>query len=101
MTIPVRGNNPETWTGNDWASEYPDNGCRAAVCCVECPLLFCKHDDPTAYRAFQVRQRYQAIAARVATGLQSDKKHRVEATAKVLGITERTVWRALSAARRE
>jgi len=43
--------------------DHPDKGCDVAPLCVECPLPFCKYDNPKAYHSWQKDERDSVITA--------------------------------------
>lgn len=67
-----------------------DNGCDAAPRCLECPLPFCKHDDPVSYhREHCHHHRNQRILELRRQGLT------VAQLAETVGITDRSIYRIL------
>ncbi len=48
---------------------YADTGCEMHPACLECPMEFCKSDDPSVNRAEQMWLRYQTIRELRAQGL--------------------------------
>ena len=81
---------------------FPDNGCSIAPSCLNCPLPFCRYDDPAGYLSWQQKQRRAQIQA-----VLSKTPSRVKGQALVLelaaacGIGERQAWRFLAAAKVE
>lgn len=68
---------------------YPDDGCAAAVSCLDCPLVKCLHDDPNQL----AEQRDKVILAKRLSGATLD-----ELMAEY-GLSERTVHRAIQHAK--
>ena len=63
---------------------YPDTGCEAAPLCLRCPLPQCKHDVPAQSQRRYARDYQVALAEGLTVG----------ATANLLGVSERTIFRA-------
>jgi hypothetical protein len=65
-------------------ADYHDTGCSIAPRCLECPLARCRYDVSVNERGLETRQRVAALA-----GMPT------EYVARELGVSTRTVWRAL------
>ena len=65
---------------------HPDTGCRAAPCCLSCPLPRCKYDFPTQDEVIAVMERERLI---------------VSFAAVRFGISESTIRRMVRDSRRE
>ncbi len=81
----------------DDASEfyhYEDNGCEASDSCLDCPLPFCKHDNPSWYQ----RNRRLARDFRILQAMTQDSLS-IEETAARFSVTARTVFRIMQRCR--
>jgi len=63
---------------------YPDTGCEIAPSCLRCPLPQCKYDLPAQSQRRYIRD-YQVVLIEGLT---------VGATASLLGVSKRTIFRA-------
>jgi len=68
----------------------PDKGCEVSSKCIDCPLPYCKYDEPERYSKLLQVQRDGRIIASIM------QDNAVKQVAKVEGITERTVYRILT-----
>jgi hypothetical protein len=73
--------------------EAPNLGCSVAKSCFECPLPDCKYEAPTARDTYL---RGQALLAVFREHQHLGTKVAAELTAKAVGTTDRSVYRALS-----
>ena len=84
-------------TAQDDVSEfyhYEDTGCEASDSCLDCPLPFCKYDDPTWYQ----RNRRLARDFRI-LHVMTQESLSIEETAARFSITVRTVFRIMQRCR--
>jgi hypothetical protein len=93
---------PDDWSNDQWGSLHLENGCEAnpiPLGCLTCPLPQCKYDDQTAYQTMLKVRRHQAIldVYREMPGYPTNME-RVEAVAKAMNITGRTVYRIVALA---
>ena len=77
---------------------YPDTGCRASPTCLACPFERCKHDDPTEYRAWVLKDSGWASLREAALALSAEGAT-AKRIAEELGVDARTVFRWLAKAR--
>ena len=76
---------------------WKDVGCtEVSPSCLTCPLPKCKHDDPYAHKRIQVRLKYQMWMNTMETEGVS-----VDAMAKKVNVTPRSIFRAISTIKRE
>ncbi len=73
---------------------YEDTGCEASDSCLDCPLPFCKYDDPAWYQ----RNRRLAQDFRILR-VMTQESLSVEETAKRFSVTVRTVFRVMQRCR--
>ena len=81
----------------DDASEfyhYEDTGCEASDSCLDCPLPFCKYDDPSWYQ----RNRRLARDFRILQVMNQESLS-IEETAERFSVTVRTVFRIMQRCR--
>ena len=81
----------------DDASEfyhYEDTGCEASDSCLDCPLPFCKYDDPSWYQ----RNRRLARDFRI-LHVMNQESLSIEETAERFSVTVRTVFRIMQRCR--
>ena len=78
-------------------SLYQDTGCSDFASCLNCPLPMCKYDDPDGVRIY----RRQIKDRQVATAYAADPNRNVNKLAERFQLTERSIYRILSRARRE
>jgi len=77
-------------------TRYVDTGCEVHPSCLTCPLVRCRYDEPGGVRALQSRDRDLSILQ-----LHRDERLTVDAIARRVGVSRRTVFRALARGRRE
>ncbi len=75
-------------------TRYVDTGCDVHSNCLTCPLVRCRYDEPGGARRIRSRGRDQTIVARRRAG------EGVEEIASRIGVSRRTVFRALARTRR-
>jgi hypothetical protein len=68
---------------------YLDEGCELAASCLKCPFPVCIYEQPRGKQSWLKRQRYKQIVKLFAQG------KRIKEIAKSLGVSRRTVQRAL------
>ncbi|MBM4432723.1 MAG: helix-turn-helix domain-containing protein [Chloroflexi bacterium] len=68
---------------------YLDKGCELAESCLRCPFPVCIYEQPRGKRSWLKRQRNKEIASLFKEG------KRIKEIAKSLGVSRRTVQRAL------
>ena len=73
---------------------YEDTGCEASDSCLDCPLPFCKYDDPAWYQ----RNRRLARDFRI-LHVMTQESLSIEETAQRFSITARTVFRIMQRCR--
>ena len=73
---------------------YEDTGCEASDSCLDCPLPFCKYDDPTWYQ----RNRRLARDFRI-LHVMTQESLSIEETAERFSVTARTVFRIMQRCR--
>ncbi len=73
---------------------YEDTGCEASDSCLDCPLPFCKYDDPAWYQ----RNRRLARDFRILR-VMAQESLSVEETAQRFSVTARTVFRIMQRCR--
>ena len=71
---------------------YHDEGCEFADSCLNCPLPICVYDEPGGKRRLLKRRRAQEMARLFTTEGKGQKE-----LAKIFGVSQRTVQRALKA----
>lgn len=74
-------------------TDYRDTGCDLFPSCLNCPLPRCRYDEPGGAPALLRAGRDAAIVAAYRSG------KRVDELARMFGISRRTVFRVLRAAR--
>jgi len=74
-------------------TQYADTGCDVHPSCLTCPLVRCRYDEPGGVRKVYSEGRDRAIA-----GLQREGVP-IDAIARRIGVSRRTVFRALARAR--
>ena len=72
---------------------YKDDGCEVSPSCLRCPLPKCKYDEPGWWQRFQREERDRDVLRAWREGLT------VHQLAQKFGISPRTVFRILRAAR--
>jgi hypothetical protein len=77
-------------------TNYHDNGCDLHPSCLSCPLVRCRYDEPGGARRLLSNERDDEVLAMQRRGGTS-----VEAIARRVGVTRRTVFRILARARSE
>jgi hypothetical protein len=77
-------------------TEYRDTGCDVSPSCLRCPLARCKYDEPplSAQRLSAAQRDREIVLLRTKYGAP------IELLASTYGVTPRTVFRALSGAKR-
>jgi hypothetical protein len=70
--------------------EYRDAGCELAPCCVRCPLVRCRYDEPGGARALRQGSRDEAVRCRREEGVG------IDALAAEFGLSRRSVFRILA-----
>ena len=75
----------ETVTGY----KFPDTGCSFHTSCLDCPLPYCRHDDPNQEVAAKTFERFEKIQTLQEQGLTTRQ------TADRVGCSERTVQRVM------
>ena len=73
---------------------YEDTGCEASDSCLDCPLPFCKYDDPSWYQ----RNRRLARDFRILR-VMTQESLSIEETAQRFSVTARTVFRIMQRCR--
>ena len=73
---------------------YEDTGCEASDSCLDCPLPFCKYDDPAWYQ----RNRRLARDFRI-LHVMTQESLSIEETAQRFSVTVRTVFRIMQRCR--
>ncbi len=73
---------------------YEDTGCEASDSCLDCPLPFCKYDDPAWYQ----RNRRLARDFRILHVMNRESLS-IEETAARFSVTVRTVFRIMQRCR--
>lgn len=73
---------------------YEDTGCEASDSCLDCPLPFCKYDDPAWYQ----RNRRLARDFRILR-VMTQESLSIEETAQRFSVTARTVFRIMQRCR--
>ena len=74
---------------------YRDEGCELADSCLNCPFDRCIYDEPGGKQVWMRRLRDREIAR-----LHISEGKKVKELSEMFGVSERTVQRALKAARR-
>jgi hypothetical protein len=74
-------------------TRYTDSGCEVHHSCLSCPLVRCRYDEPGGARRLLSAQRDEVILA-----LRSEGRP-ISLIAQRFGISRRTVFRVLAAAR--
>ncbi|GBD24356.1 hypothetical protein HRbin29_02034 [bacterium HR29] len=91
MDVPLR--RPKRIDALPENTEYRDTGCDLYPSCLRCPLPRCRYDEPGGALAILRARRDAAIIAAYRRG------KRVDELARMFGISRRTVFRVLRAAR--
>ena len=73
---------------------YEDTGCEASDSCLDCPLPFCKYDDPVWYQ----RNRRLARDFRILQ-VMTQESLSIEEAAERFSVTARTVFRIMQRCR--
>jgi hypothetical protein len=77
-------------------TRYVDTGCEVHPSCLSCPLVRCRYDEPGGFRAILGRDRDRLILQ-----LRRDESLTVDAIARRVGVSRRTVFRVLARGRHE
>jgi hypothetical protein len=77
-------------------TRYVDTGCDIHPSCLSCPLVRCRYDEPGGTRKINSRVRDDTILR-----VRRDEKLTVEAIARRVGVSRRTVFRVLAKARED
>ena len=73
---------------------YEDTGCEVSDSCLDCPLPFCKYDDPSWYqRNRRLARDFQILRVMTQESLS------IEETAQRFSVTARTVFRIMQRCR--
>ncbi|MDY6908268.1 MAG: helix-turn-helix domain-containing protein [Chloroflexota bacterium] len=75
--------------------EYMDEGCELFPSCLRCPLPRCRYDDPSGLQVARDERNQEIVRRHRSEGLSA------EALAALFGVSKRTAYRAIAAARRE
>lgn len=73
--------------------EYRDGGCELAPCCLRCPLVRCRYDEPGGARRLLLGSRDEALQQRREEGAGIDE------LAREFGLSRRSVFRVLARGR--
>ncbi len=70
---------------------YNECGCEVSSCCIECPLPVCKYEEEQGIQTVRANLRALRIAHLI------DEGRTIGWIMQVMGVSERTVYRALAA----
>ena len=76
-------------------TSYADTGCDLHPSCLTCPMVRCRYDEPGGARSLLSAGRDGEVLA-----LQAKGSVTVEAIARQIGVSRRTIFRILARARR-
>ena len=80
---------------------FPDKGCSVAPSCLNCPLPFCRYDDPDGYISWRQKQRRAQVQTVLSkTPSRVDRQALVLELAAACRVGERQAWRLLRTARK-